>query len=53
MEENKGGKGTVREKKPTGKLFLAEHHSITFSLWAVAAYALPSGVCADLSVGAV
>ena len=33
--------------------FSAEHHSITFSLWAVAAYALPSGVCADLSVGAV
>ena len=32
---------------------LAELHSITFSLWAVAAYALPGGVCADLSVGAV
>ena len=32
---------------------LAQLHSITFSLWAVAAYALPGGVCADLSVGAV
>ena len=32
---------------------VAELHSITFSLWAVAAYALPGGVCADLSVGAV
>ena len=31
----------------------AELHSITFYLWAVAAYALPGGVCADLSVGAV
>ena len=32
---------------------LLELHGITFSLWAVAAYALPGGVCADLSVGAV
>ena len=33
--------------------FLADLHSITFSLWAVAAEALPGGVCADPSVGAV